>query len=209
MEGHLNVKQQPSSRLEHLSNPWLALSFPGWFAPKDGTVLCVRGLWGNAARWPKFRPKSSKGAEEKKLARRIHGRNLAECYQKWQKRGPRKLSNVLYFTVMINTQRQRQYSIFITNCGFSWILQWCFSEIGRTLPKLGRTFLWTDRKTIWRPGNPVSSMAPLPMWCTSMIFSSMIFSSMKYTSTALYFYTEHTQVPSQLFNKRFRDKMCI
>jgi hypothetical protein len=62
----------------------------------------------SVARRPKFRPKSSKRAEEKKLAGRIHGRNLAECYQKWQKGGRKKFSKeILNFTVMTNTQRQR------------------------------------------------------------------------------------------------------
>ncbi len=43
-------------------------------------------------------------------------------------------------------------------------------------------------------GNPDISTAPLPMWYTSMGYTPM-----RYTSTALYFYTERTQVPSQFF----------
>ncbi len=44
-------------------------------------------------------------------------------------------------------------------------------------------------------GNPDISTAPLPMRYTSMGYTPM-----RYTSTALYFYTEHTQVRSQFFN---------
>jgi hypothetical protein len=44
------------------------------------------GSLSSIARWPKFRPKSSKGAGGKiTLARRICDRTLAEFYQKWQK----------------------------------------------------------------------------------------------------------------------------
>jgi hypothetical protein len=46
-----------------------------------------------------------------------------------------------------------------------------------------------------RGGNPDTFMAPLPMW-----YPSMGYTPMRYTCTALYFYTEHTQVPSQFFN---------
>ncbi len=53
-------------------------------------------------------------------------------------------------------------------------------------------------------GNPDTSMAPLPMWYTSMGYTPM-----RYTSTALYFYTEHTQVPSQFFKLTLQGKMSI
>jgi hypothetical protein len=43
-------------------------------------------------------------------------------------------------------------------------------------------------------GYPDTSTAPLPMWYTSMGYTPM-----RYTSTALYFYTEHTQFPGQFF----------
>ncbi len=128
-----------------------------------GKILCVeqrgpppptppsRQLGHSVARWSKFRPKSSKGAEKKKLDRRIHGWNLAKCSQKWQKRGWRKFSKeILFSTVMTNTQRQWQSSIFISNCGFSWTLHWCFCEIGRSFPKLAK---------------PFSKLAEL-FWCT-------------------------------------------
>jgi hypothetical protein len=42
-------------------------------------------------RLPKFRPKSSKGVVGKNFAGRICGRILAEFYQKWQKRGQKKI----------------------------------------------------------------------------------------------------------------------
>ncbi len=54
------------------------------------------------------------------------------------------------------------------------------------IPKNKRTF------PSW--GNPDISTAPLPMWYTSMGYTPM-----RYISTALYFYTERTQVPSQFF----------
>jgi hypothetical protein len=64
--------------------------------------------------------KFKRGRGKRKLAGRIHGRNLAKCYQKWQKRGQRKFSKeILSFTEMTKTQKQRQSSIFISNCGFS------------------------------------------------------------------------------------------
>jgi hypothetical protein len=44
-------------------------------------------------------------------------------------------------------------------------------------------------------GNPDTSTAPLLMWYTSMGYTPM-----RYTSTPLYFYTKHTQLPSQFFN---------
>jgi hypothetical protein len=53
----------------------------------------------------------SKGVRKKKLAGRICGRIL----QKRQKRGRSKFcKEVLYFSVMKNTQRQRQNLIFIS-----------------------------------------------------------------------------------------------
>jgi hypothetical protein len=70
-------------------------------------------------------------------------------------KGPKKISSdILYFTVMTNTRRQRQYSIFISNCGFSWILHWFFLWNWTNFSQIGQTFfLYTGRKTILGPGN--------------------------------------------------------
>ena len=64
------------------------------------TAICRTGPAGSeeilssVARWQKFRPKSSKGAAEKKNC----GRILADFTKNWQKRGRRKFSKeVPYF----------------------------------------------------------------------------------------------------------------
>ncbi len=56
------------------------------------------------------------------------------------------------------------------------------------------TLIICDAVQLSNGGNPDISTAPLPMWYASMGYTPMI-----YTSTALYFYTERTQVPSQFF----------
>jgi hypothetical protein len=70
---------------------------------------------------------------------------------------------------MTKTQKQRQSSIFISNCGFSWTLHWCFCETGRTFPKLTELFLFTGRKTIWGPGNTVVEACTVIMVTHSVI----------------------------------------
>jgi hypothetical protein len=73
-----------------------------------------RGQWGLSKRTKKWQccqvakipaKKFKRGLEKKELAGRIHGRILAEFYQKYQKRGQRKFSKEIpYFTVMTNIQ---------------------------------------------------------------------------------------------------------
>ncbi len=67
----------------------------------------------SVARWQKFRPKSSKGAaEKKKLAERICGRILAEFYQKVAEKGPQKIfKRSSLFLAMIPTYNVHQDEI--------------------------------------------------------------------------------------------------
>jgi hypothetical protein len=65
----------------------------------------ARHLRNSVARWQKFRPKSLKGAaEKKKLAERICGRILAEFYQKVAEKGSQKIfKRSSLFLAMITT----------------------------------------------------------------------------------------------------------
>jgi hypothetical protein len=117
------------------------------------------------ARWPKFRPKGSKGRGKKNLAGRIRGQILADYYLKWQKRGQRKFSKeVPYFIIMTNTQGQRHkfnfhFSLTLRlNAGLmvGWMLGLCFCEIGRTFFDLlaGKQF-FLDLAKLLRCGSMV------------------------------------------------------
>ncbi len=65
----------------------------------------------SVARWQKFRPKSSKGPQKKKLAERICGRILAD-YQKVAEKGPQKiLKRSSLFLAVITTYNVHQDEI--------------------------------------------------------------------------------------------------
>jgi hypothetical protein len=74
------------------------------------------------------------------LAGRICGRILP-------KGAKEKFLKVPYFTVMANSQRQRQNLILILNLTLRLKAALMFCEIGRTFSKIGRTFLmyWPKR----------------------------------------------------------------
>ncbi len=66
----------------------------------------------SVARWPKFRPKSSKGAEKEKI---WPEELVAEFWPNFTKRGRTKFwLKIPHFTLIRNTQRQRQNLIFIS-----------------------------------------------------------------------------------------------
>jgi hypothetical protein len=113
------------------------------------------------ARWPKFRPKSSKGAGEKKLAGRFCDRILPEVAEK----GPK---NIFYrsslFTGTDTLSETKKKCNCISNWPIVWLLNWRFNEIGRFLfsKKAAELFWCTGRKTISGLVNTVClSLSPM------------------------------------------------
>jgi hypothetical protein len=108
--------------------------------------------------------KKFKRARGEKFSGRIRVQILAEFYLKWQKKGRRKFSTeVAYFTVMANTQRQRQNLIFISK-------NWPFglnAAFFVSVKKLAELFWCTGQKTSLGPGNTAEEGEHQKIWFDS------------------------------------------